>query len=839
MKNRFGKFFFLLVCAAILCAMLGVSALADGSADCTHEFAKIERPSGVTYPATCVEPGGYIIEVRCEKCNAYLYEYKQADAKKYPIDQAAHKYKKVTVSGECAEGTVVQEICTLCGDTKTDTNSGNHDWVSKRYDASTCNEESYTYEECSKCKMTRNHKAITTAVTHTYTKNQYTTTREPTCGVAGEKTQQCDCGEKTRTLSIAATGNHSFGATQTKAGDCSRNIPEKTYQVCSACGYEKVLSQSVVHSLITEDTPASCTSAGTHVIKCGAPGCTYVQRSLPIPALGHSTAWKEDPADSSKHQAVCTRCGAVTASGSHTPNKKNPLCTDRVNCSVCFAEMKASTKHAASVAVNSGDDTNHDMACPTCGYVTSRVRHSYSYVGSDCTNKRLCSACGHTANGNSSHTLSNTWTSVGNGHARKCTVSGCSYQVTEEHAWGDWFVAYEPTTTSAGTEAVRCTKCNAIMTRAIPKLTATATPEPAVTPDDTPVATSTPDVSVSDSVETTAPGYSDADNVTTDAPDRIDPDVVTTDAPVDPDADSAPTSASNPGSTATSAPTASGSVSAPTSAPSASNSGSTTTNAPAASGSVSAPTSAPAGTNAGSETPTTPVVPGANSVPTSEPATSSPVGIQTDAPETSTDAPTETATIAPPEGDADADPTLALIASANGIPAIDNHAPATCADLGRECVWEEFVQRSLLVRVCALCGNVSVSDATGVGPVFLPVDGVTVIGAPASDSLILRAAALSGEPDAVDAFAAISVAWALNSESVQHENTIQVSLPLFIGDAGEGMLTVPSAEFRLVRADVSEDEAHEQEWTEIEFTFENGILTFEMERPGIYLLIPA
>ena len=48
--------------------------------------------------------------------------------------------------------------------------------------------------------------------------------------------------------------------------------------------------------------------------------------------------------------------------------------------------------------------------------------------------------------------------------------------------------------------------------------------------------------------------------------------------------------------------------------------------------------------------------------------------------------------------------------------------------------------------------------------------------------------------------------------------------------------------FRLFRVDVTEDEQtgeRIEEWVELEYTYEEGVLTFETDRDGLFLLVPA
>lgn len=788
MKSKLTKLLIALVCVTLCLAALCAVALADGEA-CTHEYARVERPHDY-YDATCIAPGGYTVTVTCENCGAFINEYKQSDPNK-PINQNAHSFKNVTAEGEC--GTYTQQICTLCGYTTQDTNAATHDWQSKSYTATSCKEESYTYDECSKCHLQRNYKTTPRTVTHTYNTQPRTLVRASTCSVPGEEQQKCDCGEKTRTIPVATTP-HSYNAAVTTQGNCTTKT--KTSQTCKVCNYENVISYGdYVHNYVTIVTKeADCTNAGTRVSRCS--NCQKEEWSVPIPALGHSTYWN---CDASGHWKECSRCHTKTTDvQSHNPTRANDYCTTQAACSTCGFVVTPAKKHAASVVNDSGDDTYHDLKCANCSYVSSRVKHTYTALNGNCVGGRVCTVCNHRASGNSSHSLSSTWTSAGaSQHSRKCTFSGCTYAQTEDHIWSDWTITKEPTTTSVGTESRSCTKCSSSMVRAIPKLTATDTPNTSATSTPSSAATPTP-----------APTSASTSGNNDSAPSG-------TQAPAATDASANAGSNTNTGSsastgraTATPAATNSSSASAATAAP---NAGSTSASTSASA--TAAPTNA--ATNAAPEAPAADTATEAVTAPT----TDAPEGVPAD--------------VAAPE--------------AHNPEALPQTAPTDtpCATVGTECTETEFIQGGLLVRVCAVCGNVTVEplfdDDDGDAPVFANVAGVTVIGATQAGQLVLLGANLYNEAaGATDAFLALTASWEQDGQALPFETPVQVSLPLTIGDAADdGALSVPTAEFKLVRIDVDEDEGFVQMQSEIEYAYADGVLTFEMDRVAVYLLIPA
>lgn len=786
MKAARNKPLISLVCVVMLFAVLGAVALASGDT-CAHEYAKIERPTGETYKATCKEPGGYIIRVTCESCGVFINEYKQPDANKFPVDPSAHSFKTVEVNGECAgAGTTTQKVCVLCGYSETDTSTGNHTWKTVSVKATTCGETDYTYEQCAKCGMTRNYKYGSTPFTHTFTKNKAEIVRQPTCNVPGEGRQVCDCGKETRFLPIATTP-HSYAEAVTIQGDCKTKT--RTSQTCTVCQYENILSYGgYVHHFVETDT-ATCTAEGVRKSACDI--CGTVNWSQPSPKLGHTaTYWKSD---ADHHWKECSRCGVVFTTDSHTGNNTNDYCTNRVSCKTCGYLMSSGGKHPGFTAVDNGSDATHSMKCTQCSYVQSSPQHTYTAVDGDCTKGKVCTVCGHRASGNAQHALSSTWTSAGaSQHGRKCTNAGCTYMQKEDHEWGDWVVLKEPTTTSTGTEARKCMKCPTTTVRSIAQLQ----------PGETAAPTKEPEV-------TNAPAT----------------DVPPNDASAVPDV---PT----PGVTA---------------APTAGNDAATTTPKPSDSANATtAPNTATA----------TPKIPGSETTTTAGAANETPTQAAT-----STDAPTaaltsdkaDAATTTPveePESVAteepEADPMEELpeeTADDSAVSAAQEAENANCADAGRLCEEETFLQGGMLIRVCFICGKVSVDfffDGAGdEQPVFTEVTNVVVTGAVQEGRLVLRAANLAGSGDA---FMAITTAWELDGKAQSLVGAVQVSLPLMIAEAtDEFALSVPTADFRLVRVDVHEDEdgVRTEAWTDVDYSYEDGVLSFEMEQTAIYLLIPA
>ena len=788
MKKRLNGLFLALICLTLIATAWSAVALADEAAACQHTL-RLSRPRpGSEYPATCIAPAGYVAEWRCQDCDAYLGEYNQSDPNSKP-DPNAHKFKETTVQGECTGAQpVTQKICTLCGYTETATNGSGHNWQTISVKAKTCGETDYTYEQCALCGMTRNYQYGSTVSNHTYTQNPVVVVRTPTCSQMGENTQKCDCGKNTKVIPVAMLP-HAYGSQVTTEGNCTTKT--KTSQFCTVCHYEQVISYGgYVHHYVEKDVlAATCTSAGTRESRCSV--CGALNWSMTTPALGHSsTYWNSD---ATRHWKTCSRCNIELASGSHTGNSKNDYCTNRISCTTCGYLMSAGTNHTASTACDSGDDTYHDMKCKNCSYVSGRVKHTYTAVNGSCTEGLVCSACGHRTSGNASHALASAWVSAGASvHGRKCTVSGCTYMQTEAHTWSDWTITQQPTTSSTGAESSKCTKCSAVTVRSVPKLTApaaTQTAQPTATPAPTAAQTARPTATPTAFTAATA----------------------------------RPTATPTASTAATARPTATPTAStAATARPTATPTASAT--ATPASTQTSAATTSPAGTK---------------SPATAAPTTAAPTA--TTAPVQPTDAPSEVPADDNAADEATDEPLPEETANEQPLAVA---APPTCADAGIPCTERSFSlsHTGLSVRVCAVCGNVTVDslaeDAEGTAPVFTPVVGISVAGSAPEGELLLRAASLyqSGDESA-DAYYAFAAAWEANGQAQELSEAVMVSLPLAIGEAtDETSLAVPTDSFKLVRVDV-EDTAEVQ--TEVPFAYEDSILTFEMDCAAIYLLIPA
>ena len=470
MKHRWSKPLILLVCMGLLLTLWGGAALAEAIAEPCEHAQKLARPKpGTEYPATCVAPGGYTAEWFCKDCGAILGEFNQPDPTGQP-NPNAHQFRETELPGECPGAQRVrQKFCTLCGFTETDATGSGHDWQVISVEATTCGEADYSYEECALCQATRNYQYGSTLFTHTFTRNEEVVITEPTCSTPGENWQTCDCGQETRSIFVP-TLPHTFDPQVTIEGDCVTKT--RTSEICSVCQYEQVISYGgYVHDFVEVDVqPATCTENGVRENRCAI--CDTLGWSQTIPMLPHSPGpWQSDK---TRHWQICDLCGSELSSGVHASGNETADCTADVRCADCGYLLSSGAEHSDFAPCDTGDDATHAIQCVRCSYVSGYEAHAYVAVESDCTVGLVCSVCGHQAAGHAAHALSG-WVGLSSSsHRASCTVAGCAYAQTEEHAWTDWAVSHNPTETSAGTESRSCTKCSMAVIRVIPLLTTPA-----------------------------------------------------------------------------------------------------------------------------------------------------------------------------------------------------------------------------------------------------------------------------------------------------------------------------------------------------------------------------
>ena len=340
------------------------------------------------------------------------------------------------------------------------------------------------WQVCNTCGWTGEKSA------HSYT---YTTTKEPTCTVAGSKKGVCNtCGREV-TEEIPALG-HDFSSTFNgyddnnhwkKCSRCSATTGSTAHtkswvttdgtnhwQKCSGCGWTSTKSAHIYTYTTTKEP--TCTVAGSKKGVCNTCGKTVTES---IPALGHNFSSTFNGYNDNNHWKKCSRCSATTGSTAHSKSwvttdgtnhwqkcsscgwtssksahsytyttTKEPTCTvagsKKGVCNTCgktITESIPALGHNYSSTYNGYDDNNHWKKCSRCSATTGTVAHTKSWVTTDGTNHwQKCSSCG--------------WTSAKSAHSY-------TYTTTKE-----------PTCTATGTKQGKCNTCGKVITETIKAL---------------------------------------------------------------------------------------------------------------------------------------------------------------------------------------------------------------------------------------------------------------------------------------------------------------------------------------------------------------------------------
>ena len=232
---------------------------------------------------------------------------------------------KVTKAATCTTAGTKTYTCTRCKKTRTETIAATgHKEVKDAAVAATCETTGKTEgSHCSVCGTVLKAQTTTAALGHNWDSGKVT--KAATCTTAGTKIYTCTRCKKTRTETIAATGNKAVKDAAVAATCETAGKTEGSH--CSVCG-TVLKSQTTIAALghnwdsgkVTK--AATCTAAGTKTYTCTR--CKKT-RTETIAATGHKVV---------KDAAVAATCEtAGKTEGSH--------------CSVCGTVLKAQTTTAA------------------------------------------------------------------------------------------------------------------------------------------------------------------------------------------------------------------------------------------------------------------------------------------------------------------------------------------------------------------------------------------------------------------------------------------------------------------------------------------------------------
>ncbi len=283
--------------------------------------------------ATCTDEGKQIYQ--CTKCG-----------QQYPVfsdrlsETGEHTYvEKIRDGSSCDEPQIKYDECTVCGAIANEVPFGTpkeHTYVVSDYTAPTCLKNGFRYYICSVCGHTNPEPEMLEKLGHNY---QITAKKDATCTEDGFTTYTCaNCGDSYDYIehSTGTTG-HNYEA-KVEAATCTK--AEKHYQQCTLCNYitnEEYVGEPLGHAyVINNSTEKTCTEDGNLIYSCSVCGDTYVEF---IYATGHEYVEKTEA-------ATCTEDGYSYK--------------ECVNCGKKIDET--------TIAALGHDLSNNNYTCSRCGY---------------------------------------------------------------------------------------------------------------------------------------------------------------------------------------------------------------------------------------------------------------------------------------------------------------------------------------------------------------------------------------------------------------------------------------------------------------------------------------
>jgi len=359
------------------------------------------------------------------------------------LDKKAHQYKWETTRQPTCTATGEEKFyCTECGyiSTTRPVKAKGHDWdkwtVVKE---ATCKEEGRETRACKAygCGKTES-RAIPKSDEHQYT---WQTTKEPTCTEKGSWKCICvHCGYVAKTEVLAATG-HDFGDwSVTRKATCTETGVAKRTCKRAGCGKteSKVIPKSDEHQYTWQTTKEpTCTEKGSW--KCICVNCGYVAKTEVLAATGHDFGdW------SVTRKPTCTETGVTKRTCKRDGCGKTET---RVLDKKAHQYTWKTTRQPTCTATGS-----EDFTCINCGYVAKTqeiAANGHDWDKWTVVKKATCKEEGR--------------------ETRACKKYGCgktesrSIPKTGNHKY-TWEVTRQPTCTSGGTKASKCSVCGYILT---------------------------------------------------------------------------------------------------------------------------------------------------------------------------------------------------------------------------------------------------------------------------------------------------------------------------------------------------------------------------------------
>ncbi len=210
-------------------------------------------------------------------------------------------------------------------------------------------EEVYVVENGKDADVTTGVKGNTLTIACSHANKQETTTKQPTCTAAGEKSAKCkDCGKDLGKTSIPAKGHDFEAIKEVKAATCTeKGLKEGKCKICSQKKQETIPAKGHKAGNWETKTAPTCTKEGESVKKCTV--CKAVVETRKDQKKAHTPGeWEVSvPATDTKPGTMvkkCAVCKAVVESKEYSNAKPGDV---DGNGKVTTIDARKTLQHAA------------------------------------------------------------------------------------------------------------------------------------------------------------------------------------------------------------------------------------------------------------------------------------------------------------------------------------------------------------------------------------------------------------------------------------------------------------------------------------------------------------
>lgn len=235
---------------------------------------------GLSRPATCTQAGAETYSCSVEGCRAFEVK---ATLPSHTVDSWI-----VTTPATCTENGEEKGVCSVCGEEVTKTiQATGHDYSNFVEDIDSTEDDGHIHHIylCPNCNT---QVRISDHVDGVWIEGTYTANvvSKPQCVIDGLEIDTCNICNKTRTVTLKASGTHDWQKTTTVQPNCT-TAGRINYQcsVCERTRYDTI--PALGHDYVKQEIDsmeATCIDNGRNVYKCSR--CT-ASKSETVEALGH------------------------------------------------------------------------------------------------------------------------------------------------------------------------------------------------------------------------------------------------------------------------------------------------------------------------------------------------------------------------------------------------------------------------------------------------------------------------------------------------------------------------------------------------------------------------